>query len=453
MPQSKFNSSKINASRRAALTGLSISVPLLFRHSLVGAAASPASDKKLIVIMLRGAMDGLSAIVPHGENNYYQQRSSIAIAKPGEADGAIALNNLFALNPGMASLKPFWDQGSFSFIHASGSHDTTRSHFDAQDYIETATPGRKATQDGWMNRLLTVLQTQSGQSEASKKSNLRAISMGPLLPRIYSGNASVASIEASNVAGRPAALDNAQASSAFAKLYQSEEASNSAMNRAMNSAFKDATATRSQIKEANQRPDPMAIAAEPNSIEGVANQANNGALSLNSFSQDAQRLGLLMRRDATIQMAFLALGGWDTHVAQGNGNGKGQLTNKLSQLSNGLATLAQSLGEQFARTNIMVVSEFGRTVKQNGTNGTDHGHGNVTLLLGGNIAGGKSYGQWPGLDSAALYENRDLAITTDFRGIIAQMLQGHLQLNESELAAVLPNMPSSANMREKFLRF
>lgn len=438
--------SHTNLSRRSALIGLSAGAPLIFKHPLVSAASSTVSDRKLIVIMLRGAMDGLSAVVPYGEANYYQQRSSTAIARPGEADGGIALNSLFALNPGMASLKPYWDQGSFSFIHASGSPDATRSHFEAQDYMETATPGRKTTQDGWMNRLLTVLQAQAGQSDASKASNLRAVSMGPLLPRVYAGSANVASIAASNLADRPMALDGAQTSSAFAKLYQNEEGGNSAMNR----AFKDASAARQQIKVANERPDPTATMGESSSIEGVANQANNGALSLNGFSQDAQRLGQLMRRDTTIQMAFLALGGWDTHVAQGSG--KGQLTNKLTQLANGLTILAQTLGDQFARTNIMVMSEFGRTVKQNGTNGTDHGHGNVTLLLGGNIAGGKAYGQWPGLETSSLYENRDLAITTDFRGIIAQMLQGHLQLSETEIAAVLPGMPPSAQMREKFLR-
>jgi uncharacterized protein (DUF1501 family) len=404
------------------------------------------TEKKLVVIMLRGALDGLSAIVPYGDPAYYQHRGSIALARPGEPDGVLELDSLFGLHPAMASLLPYWQQGSFSFVHSSGSPDATRSHFDAQDYMEAGTPGRKSTPDGWMNRLLSVLQAQSGGSDALRQSNLRAINLGPLLPRIYAGPATVASVASGAAAGRAVALDRDSTERAFAKLYSGDDA--------LSKAFREANATRRQVAQASQELEAMTArqtsATEVTRIETIANQANNGALALSVFSQDAQRLGQLFRRDSSAQLAFLALGGWDTHVAQGAA--KGQLANKLGQLADGLHVLAQALGDQFAHTNIVVMSEFGRTVRQNGNNGTDHGHGNVCMLLGGNIKGGRTYGAWPGLENAALHEGRDLAITTDFRAILAQLLRGHLKLSDSEIARVLPDYVARQNASEWFLR-
>jgi uncharacterized protein (DUF1501 family) len=346
------------------------------------------SQARIVVIMLRGAMDGLSLLSPHGDSAYFQSRSSIAIAKPGEADGSIALNNLHGLHPAFAPLMPYWESKQLAFIHASGSHDTTRSHFDAQDYMESATPGRKSTPDGWLNRLATVLMQGN---QAANNQRLQAVNLGPTMPRIFAGSASVASLASGNAATSKGVLDRPNWTQAFNDKLASD--------------------------------DP---------------KADVGSLSLNGLAADTARLGQLIAKDARVRLAFVPVGGWDTHVNQGNG--KGQLANRFGLLAQAIDALASNLGERLKDTSILVLSEFGRTVRQNGNNGTDHGHGNVAFVLGGGVAGGQILGQWPGLERSALYENRDLAITTDFRDVIAELLEQRFRLTDNELAAVLPNM-------------
>ncbi len=373
------------------------------------ATSSPAAvDRRLVVIILRGALDGLNTVVPYQENNYYRLRPTIAVARPGEIDGLIDLDGRFGLHPGLAVLKPYWDQGSLGFIHASGSPDPTRSHFDAQDYLESATPGRKSTPTGWMNRLLGALNHDAPL--------LRAVNVGVNLPRIYSGPGNIATIASGDAATRPLATDRPAVNEAFARLYTGDDA--------MSQAFRDAGASRREI-----------VAG----LEGVDTQADNGAVSLRGFAQDANRLGSLMRRDARVQLGFIAVGGWDTHVNQGDG--RGALAGKLVQLGEGLNQLSKSLGERFADTVIMVMSEFGRTVRQNGNNGTDHGHGNVIWMLGGAVNGRRVHGEWPGLDDSALYEGRDLAVTSDFRQVAADVCARHLRLSDAQLAKVFIDMP------------
>ena len=377
------------------------------------APGNPGAPKaRLIVVMLRGAMDGLSLVVPHGDNAYYRERATIAIARPGEAGGVIPLNNLFGLNPAFEAMLPYLERKQLAFIHASGSPDPTRSHFDAQDYMESATPGRKTTPDGWMNRLAAVL---SGPRATPASQRLQALNLGPTMPRIFSGEAAVASLAAGSAAVARGSLDRPELAAAFGQLYAGDDR--------LSVAVREATATRGEIMDKLASDDP---------------KADVDALSLNGLSRDTGRLGQLMARDSRIRLAFVPIGGWDTHANQGGG--KGQLANRFALLAQGLDALAHGLGDHLQETTILVMSEFGRMVKQNGTGGTDHGHGNVAWVMGGGVKGGQVFGAWPGLDSASLYEGRDLAVTTDFRDIVGDVLEQNFKLSDKQLAQVLPGM-------------
>ena len=374
-------------------------------------------NKRLIVVFLRGAVDGLSVVVPYGESAYAQARSSIALARPGQDGGVLDLDGHFGLNPNLAPLMPLWQAGKLAFVQASGSPDPTRSHFDAQDYMESGTPGRKSTPDGWLNRLLGAeppVVVQPG----SRAGVTRGISVGATLPRIWAGPNPVANIANGARATRPTLLDRPQVSKAFDSLYSGDDA--------MSRAYRESQQSRAEVNEA----------MTPAAMDHEQMVANNGAPLPNGFSDDAGRLAQLMRRDPNVQIAFLALGGWDTHVNQGGA--RGQLANRLQPLGQGLAELATRLGPAFEDTTILVVSEFGRTVRQNGTGGTDHGHGNVMWALGGNVAGGKVHGRWPGIDASSLHEGRDLAVTTDFRQVLAGVCAYNLGLPDARLAAVFP---------------
>ena len=382
--------------------------------SPTGAAPLPV-NKRLIVVFLRGAVDGLSVVVPYSEGAYYRERSTIALERPGQDGGVFDLDGHFGLNPNLAPLMPLWQSGKLAFVQASGSPDPTRSHFDAQDYMESGTPGRKGTPDGWLNRLLGAeppVVVQAGTHAGVT----RGISVGATLPRIWAGPNPVANIANGARATKPTLLDRPQVSKAFDALYAGDDA--------MSKAYRESQQSRAEVNEA------MSPAAREQMV------ADNGAPLPNGFPDDAGRLAQLMRRDPNVQIAFLALGGWDTHVNQGGA--KGQLANRLQPLGQGLSELATRLGPVFDDTTILVISEFGRTARQNGTGGTDHGHGNVMWALGGNIAGGKVYGRWPGIDASALNEGRDLAVTTDFRQVLAGVCMNNLGLPDNKLATVFP---------------
>ncbi|MEH2394920.1 MAG: DUF1501 domain-containing protein [Nostoc sp.] len=382
-------------------------------NAWIAKSATPNSDhKRLIVIFLRGAVDGLNILVPYLETAYYQARPQIAIPQPGKEGGVIDLDGRFGLHPALASVIPFWQQNSLAFVHACGSPDPTRSHFDAQQYMENATPGDKHTQDGWMNRLLGVI---------SQKTPIQAVSIGETTPKIFSGRMPVANIASGSNANRPLLIDRTQLAAAFDQLYSGND-------------------TLSQTYRQGR----MARQAIMNDLDGEMQMANNGAPSSDGFTNDAQRLAQLMLQDHRIELGFMALGGWDTHVNQGST--QGQLARNLKKLGSGLAALIKGLGNVYQNTTIVVMSEFGRTVKQNGNGGTDHGHGNVIWVLGGKIHGGKVYGEWPGLSTAQLYQGRDLAITTDFRDVISTVLENHLHLKEAKLNQVLPNYTSTSKV-------
>lgn len=374
--------------------------------------AATSTQRKLIVILLRGAVDGLNVVIPYGEANYYRLRPTIAVPRPGQENGAIDLDGYFGLHPALAPLQDLWKQSKLAFVHAAGSPDATRSHFDAQDYIESGTPGRKGTPDGWMNRLLTLLPGPAAPT--------RAISIGPVMPRILAGHASATNIAPGAAAARATLLDRPQIGSAFDRLYQG--------NDKLSHTYQQAQAAHQEVMS---------------SIGDEMRMADGGAPLPNGFPNDAARLATLMRNDPRVQLAFMALGGWDTHANQGSS--KGQLANHLAPLGQGLATLAQRLGPLFDDTTIVVVSEFGRTVRQNGNNGTDHGHGNAMWIVGGPVAGGKVYGDWQGLGDAHLYEGRDVPVTTDFRLVLAEITERHLRLSDKQLQQLFPVMPERAS--------
>jgi uncharacterized protein (DUF1501 family) len=386
-------------------------------------SAQSASQKKLVVVMLRGAVDGLSVVAPYAEPEYAASRPQIALPPPGADDGLLKLDAMFGLHPALAPLKRHWDGGQLAFVHASGSPDPTRSHFDAQDYLESGTPGRKSTPDGWLNRLLGVLPGEPAPT--------RAISQGSTPPRIFAGTTSVANLGLGPNAMQRRAIDNPQLQAGLAKLYASDAQ--------LSGTLRDTTEGRSGMARS--------MAAGERSMDP---NADAGAPSARSFAADARRLGTLIRKDPHTQLAFTAVGGWDTHVNQGAA--RGQLANRLASLGEGLDALSAGLGDAYKDTVIVVVSEFGRTLRQNGNGGTDHGRGNVMWLMGGPIAGGQVLGDWPGLDKSALADGRDLAVANDFRQVLSPVLQRHLGLTETALATVFPQAPQTWRYANQLMR-
>lgn len=387
--------------------GASLVVPV--SRSAWAATTPHPTGKKLVVVMLRGAVDGLNVVAPVGDANYLRLRPTIGLAAPGGEGGALDLDGYFGLHPALAMLQPLWQQKKLAFVHASGSPDATRSHFDAQDYMESATPGRKNTPDGWMNRLVGVLPGASTPS--------RALSIGPVMPRILSGASAAINLPNGAAGTKVNILDRPAIGAAFDQMYAGHER--------FGRAYTDGKDAHKEIMEA--------------SMGGEMQMADGGAPLPNGFPDDAARLATLMRNDPKIQLAFVALGGWDTHANQGAG--RGQLANRLAPLGQGLAVLAQRLGPMFEDTTVVVMSEFGRTARENGNGGTDHGHGNVMWLMGGGVAGGKVYGDWQGVGDDALNEGRDLPVTTDFRSVLAQVAERHLRMNDTQLSQIFPAMP------------
>jgi len=373
----------------------------------------PSGPQRLIVVMLRGAVDGLNVVVPYGDGAYYSARPTIAVTKPGSRSDAVALDGYFALHPALGSLKPLWEAKQLAFVHAAGSPDPTRSHFDAQLFIENGTPGRRVSADGWMNRLLAAM---PGVAMPGGAPNLTAaLAIGPTLPQILKGKLPVANLPMGPNATNPMPIDKPEVAAAFDRVYGDDE---------IGRAYRQGRAERTELiaNMTGAEMDPTASA---------------GAPLPNALPAQATRLSGLLVRDRNIRLAFIALGGWDTHVRQGGD--KGQLADRLRPLGDGLAALAKGLGPDWSDTVVVVVSEFGRTVHENGNGGTDHGHGNIMWVLGGGVRGGKVYGDWPGLAQTALYEGRDLAITTDYRTVFAAVAARHLRLPDKALAQIFPD--------------
>ncbi len=359
---------------------------------------------KLIVILLRGAVDGLNVVVPYREAGYYEARPTLAIPKPGETQGAINLDGQFGLHPALADLMPLWQSKQLAFVHACGSPDPTRSHFDAQDYMELGTPGHKKAGDGWLNRVLAHL--PAGRPT-------QGLNLGNQTPLILSGPKSVANLPFGQQAVRPLPLDKPPIQSAFDRLYQG--------NTKLSQAYQEGLVARDILKT---------------ELDTEMMKASKGAPGPSSLKTNGRRIAQLLSGNAETQIAFISLGGWDTHVNQGAS--QGQLARLLQPLGQGLNQLKTSLGNTFDDTTIVVMSEFGRTVAENGNRGTDHGHGNVLWVLGGQVRGRQVYGDWPGLAESQRHQGRDLAVTTDFRDAIAPLLTTGMGVNPQQLNKIFP---------------
>ena len=367
------------------------------------AQGTVARPKVLIAIFQRGAVDGLTMVVPHGDPNYYTSRGSIAVARPasGNLETAVDLNGFFGLHPAMAPLKPLWNDRRLAIVHACGSPDTTRSHFDAQDYMESGTPGVKSTQDGWLARGLLA-------APASSTSPFRAVAMGAQLPRTLRGE--IGAVAMGAVADFDVKQDMRRmgggavnARRGFESLYEG------GVRDILHGTGRETFDAVKMLKAAN----PQRFAPEHGA------QYPRGKLG-ESLRQIAQ----LIKADVGLEVAFADMGGWDTHANQGNE--KGQLALRLAEFSQSLAALHQDLGDRMTDVVVLTMSEFGRTVRENGNRGTDHGHATAMLVMGGAVTGGRMVGAWPGLAREQLYEGRDLAVTTDFRHLFAEVAARHL---------------------------
>ena len=400
--------------RRKLLTAASLAtagmlIPVGLNSWVAQGITRSTSSKRLVVVFLRGAIDGLNVIIPHQEADYYQTRPTIAIPYPQENNGAIDLDGFFGLHPQLSDLMSLWKQGSLAFIHSSGSPVSERSHFQAQDYMENGTPGITKTTDGWMNRLL---------AELPQGRPAQALNVGITTPYILRGKMQIASLKPGRNSAAPTPTDRPLINEAFSNLYSGQDA--------LSKAYQDGRKAREAIlTELSQ--------------EMIS--ASRGASNINAFVDDAAEVARLMVGNTQTQLAFMEVGGWDTHINQNN-----ILKRLLPSLGQGIATLAKGLGDIYSDTVIVVMSEFGRTVKENGNRGTDHGHGNVMWLLGGAIRGGKVYGEWRGLNKEALHQNRDLPITTDFREVFSLILQEHLSISNDGLNRVFPNYQFARNI-------
>ncbi|MCU0621416.1 MAG: DUF1501 domain-containing protein, partial [Gemmatimonadales bacterium] len=343
----------------------------------------------------RGAVDGLSMVVPHGDPHYYDERRRIALPREALVD----LDGHFGLHPALAALAPWWRDRSLAVVHAVGSPDATRSHCDAQDYMESGTPGVKATRDGWLNRYCA-----HARDHAERGSPFRAVAFGPQLPRALAGSAPTLAIDDLRAFGLRAP-DGARdrLTRTFEELYAT-----SATGLLASSADEGFEAVR-MLREA----DPARLAP-----------ANGAVYPRGKLAGSLRQVAQLIRADVGLEVAFADMGGWDTHVNQGAADG--QLGRRLRELGDAVAAFARDLGERMADVVVLTMSEFGRTVRENGTGGTDHGHATAMLLLGGGVKGGVVHGRWPGLDPAARYEGRDLAVTTDFRDLFGEVATRHL---------------------------
>ena len=380
-------------------------------------ADTPAPNKKkLVVLFQRGAMDGLNVVAPFAEPNYYRLRPTIAIPQPksGGEEAAIDLDGFFGLHPSLQPFESLFHSGQLAIVQAVGSPDPTRSHFDAQDFMESGTPGARSTDDGWLNRSLQGLPEEH-------ESAFRAVAFGPYLPLTLRGRASAISIpdlKQFKIFGNPQVTEGG-----FEAMYSQT------VDQALHGVGQETFEAVDSLKK-----------LDPDNY-----QPENGAQYPNSkFGKSLQEIAELLKADLGMEVAFLDSGGWDHHVNEGGV--QGQLSNLLRDLGQGIAAFHQDLGERMEDVVFVSMSEFGRTAHENGNRGTDHGHANCMFVMGGAVEGGKVYTRWPGMSDGQLYQDRDLAVTTDFRSVLGEIVAKHL--GGRDLSAVFPGFD---NDPRKFL--
>jgi uncharacterized protein (DUF1501 family) len=408
-------------------------VPSFMRRTAFALEQPGRSTRKkiLVAVFQRGAADGLNIVVPFGERDYYSLRPSISIPEPGRissggggGETAIDLDGFFGFHPSLTSLKPLFDARHLAVIHAAGSPDSTRSHFDAQDYMESATPGLKSTQDGWLNRYLQL----APETDARP---FRAVAFSARTPRSLLGSAPALAVDdlrslRLGPKSRAGKGGGGQMQSTLEAMYAS--ASDPLLNGTARETF-EAVSTLQQIGVENYQP------------------ANGAEYPRGPLGHSLQQVAQLIKADVGLEVAFAEVGGWDHHVNEGGV--QGQLANSLKQFGDALAAFHQDMGDRMADVVVLTMTEFGRAARENGSRGTDHGHANAMFALGGSVRGGKVYGKWPGLKSGQLFEGRDLALTTDFRDVFAEVLVRHLGARQT--ASVFPGFAASSNRFRGFL--
>ena len=400
-----MNSSRRNFLKSSGLGFLAFGLPPAFLVRAAGAVQN-ARNKTLVVVFQRGAMDGLNVVIPFKDPNYYRLRPSIAVGEPGSgAERAIDLDGFYGLHPALAPLKNIYDKGQLAFVHASGSPDNTRSHFDAQDYMEIGTPGIKNTPDGWLNRCMLE----------QKKSDVpfRGVALTAQLPRILAGAAPALTLS-SLEEFRPR---NEALGSALQKLYANSS------DQLFRTGGENLFAAMNQLRQIESK------------IPASAERYPAGR-----FGAGLSQIARLIKADVGLEIAFSEIAGWDTHANQGGATG--QLANRLRELGEGLAAFYRDLGDRMDDVVLLTMSEFGRTASENGNRGTDHGHANVMFAIGGRVRGGKVHGRWPGLAPEVLYEGRDLDLTTDFRTVCSEVVSRHL--GQKDLPRIFPNFRAAA---------
>jgi uncharacterized protein (DUF1501 family) len=386
-----------------------------FLQRAVAETVSP-NKKKMVVLFQRGAMDGLNVVVPFAEPNYYRIRPSIAIPQPqrGGAEAAIDLDGFFGLHPSLQPLLPLFQKRELAIVQAVGSPDPTRSHFDAQDFMESGTPGVKSTEDGWLNRAL------QGMPE-NQSSPFRAVAFGPYLPRTLQGSVSALSIpdlKQFKMYGPPQIVEGG-----FEAMYAQT------VDQALRGVGHETFEAIDQLKKIN--PD-------------LYEPENGAQYPKSRFGQSLMEIAELFKADVGLEVAFLDSGGWDHHVNEGGV--QGQLSNLLRDLGQGIAAFHRDMGDRMGDVVFVSMSEFGRTAHENGNRGTDHGHANCMFVMGGDVKGGKVYTRWPGLDPEHLNQGRDLAVTTDYRSVLGEIISAHL--GDNNLGKVFPGF---ANDPRQFL--
>jgi uncharacterized protein (DUF1501 family) len=377
-----------------AVAGTTAMPNFLVRSVLAQNAAAPG--QRLVVIFQRGAADGLNVVVPYREKNYYSMRPSIAIPQ----NQVIDLDGFFGLHPSLTAFKPLYDSGNLAIVHACGSPDMSRSHFDAQDFMESGTPGIKGTEDGWLNRALQAEDTCNCSRHSQEHTAFRALALGADVPRTLAGKIpaiAFSNVNSFTVGGR--GPQPGPAASAFEAMYA--DSGDKIFHAAGDETFEAVKMLRAANPGQYQ---PAAAAQYPTS----------------EFGRNMQQIAQLLKANLGVEAAFTDVSGWDTHQNQGSVNG--QLANRLADFSNSIAAFWRDMGDDAGNITLVTMSEFGRTARENGTGGTDHGHANAMFVLGGQVKGGKVYGKWPGLDNDQLNEGRDLALTTDYRQVLGEVV-------------------------------
>jgi uncharacterized protein (DUF1501 family) len=395
-----------------AMVGMSM-MPTFLQRAV---AATPVPNKKQFVVLFqRGAADGLNIVVPFAEPNYYRLRPSIAIPRPGRGglDAAIDLDGYFGLHPSLASLEPLFRKNQLAIVHAAGSPDPTRSHFDAQDFMESGTPGVKATEDGWLDRAIQSIPEENA-------SPFRAVAMGPNLPRMLRGGAgaiALPDLKQFKVMPQSASMAGV-VEGGFEAIYA----------QSVDHALHGTGTETFEAIDMLRKIDPGKFPPE-----------NGADYPKSRLGQSLQQMGQLIKAKVGAEVLFVDCGGWDNHVNEGGT--QGQLANLLKDLGQGLAAFHQDMGDRMQDIVVVTMSEFGRTAKENGNRGTDHGHANCMFVMGGDVKGGHVYGKWPGLEDHQLNEGRDLALTTDFRSVMGEVLANHLGVKD--LSPVFPGFDNN----------